>query len=165
MLHNDLIDRRHYRPWTTLWVVGQMCPVLVWFLSKAHLTWTHGDTSKKIVGTEKIWYLLFEVNQKDILNHWKLSSTSWRGSVQFEARRWWCGSLHFWSESPSQLAGQAIFEGNLPFLWYWWHHSTVGMHRINGVLVQHLSSHLQMRPFKALWHVRMYLFLNLFWAA
>lgn len=76
-----------------------------------------------------------------------MSSTSWRGNVQYEALHWWCGSPHFWSGSPSRLAGQAIFEGNLPFLWYWWHHSTVEPHKINRGLAECLPSPLKIRPF------------------
>ncbi len=78
-----------------------------------------------------------------------MTSTSWRGNVQYEALHWWCGSPHFWSGSPSRLAGQAISEGNLPFLWYWWHHSTVETHKRNRGLVEHLPSLLKIRHFKS----------------
>lgn len=64
----------------------------------------------------------------------KVSITSWTGSAQFEGLRLWCGNRHFGSGSPSQSAGWAIFEENLLFLWYWWHHLASGSAKKNWLV-------------------------------
>lgn len=92
----------------------------------------------------------------------KVSVASWIGSEQFEGLRLWCGNRRFGSGSPSQSTGWAIFEGNLLFLWYWWHHLACGNTKTNWL--EQLLQVFTARP-ELPRQVSTYLFLDLFWAA